>query len=245
MSTQTFIVPAGTQLAPQAVFAGQSVCAGPQVILGTALLEFSPTQSGPWTAWSAGASTAAASFRPAVNQWIRVTAATQAAAVVINDFPVAAGFTAADSVISSSLVMASASVTTETVLYSFRTPPSYLRPNFRMNIRAAASFTNNVNAKTLQVRMNGVAGTLAFQSTALASLANVRFDASIVGIGDGATLKGVGSGLTSVGLGTSATAFTTLARDYINNETEFVITATKATAGDTFQLDSLSVTVEQ
>ena len=43
------------------------------------------------------------------------------------------------------------------------------------------------------------------------------------------------------GLGISTTAIPTLTRDYINNETEFVIGITKATGTDTGDLASFSV----
>ena len=74
---------------------------------------------------------------------------------------------------------------------------------------------------------------------------NFSFQQLIVGRGDGVTLLGAGmlASQTSAqgGWGISTTANPTLVRDYLSQETEFTITATKATAGDTMQLETLSV----
>ena len=245
MSTAITLLPAGKVSDPIPVTPLQSLMAAPQVLGGTVLIEQAPSQSGPWNT-VASAQAFAQSARALTNAWLRVTSATQAAVIAVSDIGAGQGTNPLNEpIFNCQAVCASPNATAETVIASFRLPPNFLKPNFRLWIRGAASFTNNANAKTMQVRMNGLAGTLIYQSTALASLANLRFDAAMVGIGDGATLKGLGSGLTSAGLGTSATAFTTLARDYINLETEVVITCTKATGTDTFQLDSMLVVLEQ
>ena len=136
------------------------------------------------------------------------------------------------------------STTSEVQIYSFRLPSLFLKPNFKLEIEGIASFTNSANAKTLQVRMNGLTGTLIHQSAALASLANYQFRAAMSGIADGANLKGYGAG-SAGGFGTSVTALTTLARDYINNETEIIVSCTKATAAETFQLDAIRAVIYQ
>jgi hypothetical protein len=238
--SQTFLVPAGTQLAPTSVTPGMTVCAGPQVLAGTMLVETAPTQNGPWLAWGPGASISPASIRLAQNGWIRATAATQAGIVTISDLAIPLS-TVDGSILTSTGVYASGSATTEQIVYSLRTPPGFLPQTFRMEIEGNVSMTNNVNAKTLQVRMNGIAGTLVLQSPALASQLNYNFKAVLAGMGDGATLKGFGVGAAAGFWGLSTVAYTTLARDYVNNETEFVISVTKATAGDTMQMDGVVV----
>lgn len=250
MSTSVILLPAGKVSDPIPVTPLMSLCAVPQVLGGTVLIEQAPSQTGPWLT-AAAAQGYAQSVRLSVGGWLRVTSATQAAAIVLSDFGNALGAGQGgggafnfDSAVNCQAVLASPNSTSEVPLFSLRVPPGILRPNFRMWARATASFTNNVNAKTLQVRMNGLAGTLAFQSPALASNANYAFEADWAGIADGATLKGLGAGATG-GFGLSTTALTTLARDYLNNETEFVISCTKATGTDTFQLDSLLIYLQQ
>lgn len=245
MSTNVQIIPAGATSPVIYVTPLMSIQAGPQVQGGTVTVFTSPTQSGPFTAWPAGASLATASIRMLQNSWVYATAATQAATLAISDIGAGQGTNPLNEpIVNCQAVLASANVTTETIIASVKVPPLMLKPNFRMRMRGTVTMTNNVNAKTLQVRMNGIAGTLAFQSPALASNNNYAFEADWVGIGDGATLKGLGSGTTG-GFGLSATAVTTLSRDYINNETEFVLTCTKATGTDVLQVESLIVNLEQ
>lgn len=245
MSTQLTLVPAGATTAIFAVTPQMSVMAAPQVLGGTMTVFTGPTPSGPWSQWSAGASGNAASVRSSLNAYVYATAATQAGILAISDIGAGQGNNPLNEpLLNVQAVMASPSSAAEVALASWRIPPLFLRPNFRMWIRGAASFSNNINVKTLNMRMNGIAGTLVFQNALLASNLNFRFDAAIVGIGDGATLKGLGAGSSS-GLGLSTVAFTTLARDYINNETEFVVSCLKATPADMFQLDALEVYLYQ
>jgi len=239
--TNVVNVPAGTQLVPTSVTPLHSTMIAPAVLGGTVLLESAPSQSGPWFTQLS----AAGSFRPPTNAWIRVTATTQAATVAITDLGTA-NVPGIDQLINVNGVLASSSSTAEQILASWRIPPNYLFPgnnNWRMDIRFAASFTNNANAKSLNIRANGIAGTSMFASGALASLLNYVAIGSICSVGgDGQTMKGFGVTLTS--FNTSSTAFPTLARDFINQETEFVVTCTKATAGDAFQLDSMFVNMQ-
>lgn len=245
MATQIILVPSGTTSAVFAIGPNTSVCAAPQVLGGTVQVFTSTSPNGPWLLWSAGTSSSAASVRLSTNGYCYCVAASQAAILSLAEL--GAGFGTApqnEPLIANQAVHASPSTTSEVALFSFRIPPLVLKPSFRIAIRATASFTNSANAKTLQVRMNGIGGTLAFQSPALASNANYAFEADFVGIGDGATLKGLGAGATG-GFGLSTTALTTLSRDYINNETEFVISCTKGTGSETFQMDSLLVQLYQ
>ena len=245
MATQVVLVPAGATSATFPVGPNTSIQAGPAVLGGTVQVYTAVNPTGPFQLWSAGTSSSAASTRLSTTGYAYCVAATQAAVFTLSDIGAGIGPNPLNEpIVNVQAAIASPSTTSEVAIASFRVGPNILRPNFRMRLRATASFTNNVNAKTLQVRMNGLTGTLAFQSPALASNANYAFEADWCGIGDGATLKGLGAGA-SGGYGLSTTALTTLARDYINNETEFVVSCTKATGTDTFQLDSLIVDLLQ
>lgn len=236
MASSVFNVPAGTQSAIFQVFPSQSLCAGPALLGGSVLVETASNNQGPWIAWDAGTTTAAASYRPSVNRWARVTASTAAATVVLSDM-VASG-----TLLSSSSLIATASTTSEVILFSFRLPPGLLPVNFRCEIDCGLSLTNNANVKTLKAYVNGVAGTNIFTSGSLASNLNVNTRIVFAGA-DGSTLKGYGSGLTNLFYGLTTTAYTSLARDFINNETEVAITMTKATGTDTATLDSIRAVI--
>lgn len=235
MATTLIIVPAGTTSANFPLLQGQSLCVGPSVQGGTVQLQVANTQSGPYAA-TAAASSSAFSYRPSVNQWVNVVAATQSAVVYVSDM------LPSGTIISAQSPVDSPNSTSEVILFSFRIPPNVLPANFRCEMAGRLSVTNNANVKTLTCRMNGIAGTSFFTSPSLASNADYNFTAGFAGIGDAATLKGFGSGATG-GLGLSTTAYTTLSQTYIASETEIVITATKATGTDTMKLDSLTVTL--
>ncbi len=245
MATQVILVPSGTTSAVFAVGPNTSICAAPQTLGGTVQVYTSTSPNGPWLLWSAGSSSSAASVRLGTNGYCYATATTQGAVLTLADMGAGYGSVPlTEPIVNVHAVHASPNSTSEVALFSFRIPPLFLKPSFRVAVRATTAFTNSANAKTLQVRMNGIGGTLAFQSPALANNANYAFEADFVGIGDGATLKGLGAGATG-GFGLSTTALTTLARDYINNETEFVISCTKGTGSETFTLDSLTVSLFQ
>ena len=150
-----------------------------------------------------------------------------------------------DEIVSINNSLASASTAAEVVLASFKVPPGYLPSNFQMEITGNVSMSNNVNVKTLKIYANGVLGTAMGTSPSLASALNFTFQQLIVGRGDGVTLLGAGMLATQTsaqgGFGISTTANPTLVRDYLGQETEFTITAQKAVAGDTMQLETLSV----
>jgi hypothetical protein len=238
--TQIINVPVGTA-APFAIGPMMSLCACPSVLGGTVLVETAPTSSGPWTAWPYGTISAAGSIRPVVTQWARATAATQAAAVVMTDMS-GANSPGIEELSVCNAVMATPSSTAEQLVYSLRIPPNFLPANFRMDIRGAVTVTNGVGVKTLKIYVNGTGGTAMFTSPSLASNANYTFMTSIVGAGDGVTWKGFGAGA-SGGVGLSTTAFPTLSRDYIGQETEIAVTLTKGTGADTAQLDSFLISM--
>lgn len=238
--TQIVLVPAGTQSAPIFLTPQTNLCAGPQVLGGSVIVETAPSINGPWLAWNAGTSLAADSFRPSTNMYARVTAATQAGIAIVADIG-GANQPTLDQLVSANFSLASPSSTSIQKLFSVRIPPLYLPPNFRCELRGSVNLTNNANVKTLTCTLNGTGGTSFFTSPSLASNANYNFMAAFVGQG-ASSLKGVGAGATG-GLGLSTTAFTTLAYDYINGELEVCVCATKATGTDTFSLESLLMTI--
>ena len=137
-------------------------------------------------------------------------------------------------------VTGSQNTTSEVVVGSLRIPPNFLPTNGLLRVKYSASFPNNVNAKTMQVRVNGLAGTLVHQSPALASALNFNAVVDIGLRGDGQSWIGFGNGGTATtqgGWGLSTVAYPTLTRDYIGQETEIVITATKATGTDALLLE--------
>lgn len=232
---------AGTQMPPTAVTPLNSILVGPAVQGGTVLLEFAPTQNGPWQ--TAVSATAGASYRAPLNQWVRATATGQVGTVAITDLGTG-NIPGVDQLVNVNSPIASANLTTEQVIGSFRIPPNFLPPsNWRMVILASFILTNNVNVKTINIRANGLAGTLlaAFTATSF-SVFNALLNVSSSNA-DGVTINGWGSG-TGSGLGGSTTAVAQLVRDYINNETEFVITVTKATGTDTASMNALYVTLQ-
>ena len=246
MSTSFLSVPTGTTSAPIFVTPLTNVIFGPSVLGGTATLSFSPSLSIPISSWGVfQSSTASGCFRPATTGYVIVSSATSAANVFIAD--IGPGLSAGGgTIVSVCSSLASASTTSEVVLASWKTGPGYLQPGWRMNIRGNVSLSNNANVKTLILRASGLAGTALATSPSIASALNYSFSTVLVGRGDGTTIMGTGvlASQTSAqgGLGISTTANPTLAsRDYVNQETEFVLTATKATAGDTFQIENLLV----
>lgn len=239
MATTIVSVGAGTTSAPQPVTPTTSVFAGPAVLGGTITLESGPTVNGPWLALTS-ANGGGYSARLPYNGYVRLTATTQAANLVLADIGGANG-PGSNLLVTSNVVFATPSSTAEQIMFGLRFPPNFLPPNFRCDIRGGLTVTNNANVKTLNVKVNGTGGTAVFTSPSLASNANYNFAAAFCGI-NALTLKGVGAGATG-GWGLSTTAYSSLAYDFIGRELEVVVTGTKATAGDTMQLDSLVMTL--
>ena len=242
MPTSFLAVPAGTVSALTFVGPNVSVCAGPSVLGGSVLGEFSTSTAGPWATWLNG--TAGGSFRPTVTGYVRITATTSQANAFFSDMS-GANTGIIDELICINNSLASASTASEVVLASWKVPPGFLPANFQMDVIGNLSLSNNVNVKTLKLYANGVAGTAMGTSPSLASALNYTFRTLIIGRGDGVTMLGAGmlASQTSAqgGIGISTTANPTLTRDYIGQETEFTLTITKATAGDTAQIESLLV----
>lgn len=248
MTTSIVTVPAGTTSAVIAVTPTTSVLVGPQVLGGTVSLSFSPNPAGPtanFLPWSFGTSSGPQSFRAGTTGYITVTAATQAATVALSELSAGRPGSPFMSQIVASIPapLASASSASEQIIASVRVAPGLLPLSGILRFTGNVSMVNNANAKTMQGRIAGVAGTLFYQSGALASNANVNFEAFVALRGDGITQAGFGSGLTNIGLGlggaTAYTSYTTL--NYLQNEMEYVITCTKTTAGDLMQMEGFTV----
>lgn len=238
MATQRILVPAGTTSAPQAVSAATSAIAGPAALGGSVLVEYSPDGVTNWRPWSYGTITQGGSLRLDTNGWVRCTATTQAANLYLADMG-GGNAQVVDQIVNTNASLASASATTEQVLLSFRLPPLFVPANFAMELDINLSMTNNANVKTLNVRWGGITGTVLY-TAALASFLNYNFFGVISGRGDGSSVIGFGQGAAG-GSGGSVVAYPTVSRDYINQETEVVVTITKATAGDVVQLEGATI----
>lgn len=241
MQTNYLLVTAGTTSNPIAINQMTNVCAGPAVLGGTVTVEFAPTQFGPWNTAFTG--TTGGAYRPLVNSWIRCTAVTQNANLFTTDMGLA-NQDIQDVLVSFNATLASPSSTSASYLAGVKIPPNYLTPNFRMEISGTLNLTNNANVKTLNIYANGIAGTALGTSPSLASIANYAFSHTIYGA-NGSLLTGSGvlASQTSAqgGSGSSTTALPTLTRDYLTQETEFVVGITKATGTDTGELTSLCI----
>jgi len=242
MATTIQYVPAGTTGPVNFATPLTSVYAAPQVLGGTVQLWYGPSPVGPFQLWSAGTSVAGDSFRPLINSYYYVVAATQQAVVAATDMG-GANSPAINQLVCCNAVLASPSATAINKVYSIKIPPLFLPLNFRITVFGSVNVTNNANVKTLTCLVNGITGTSFFTSPSLASVANYNFIAAVAGDGTGQLLRGFGAGA-SGGVGTSTTAQTTLVRDYINNETEIVIAATNATGTDTFELNGLVIKLD-
>lgn len=238
MATIYLRQPVGTSAAI-AVTPMTCVVAGPSVLGGTVLVEFSPDGRSQWQPWVYGTIGQGGCFRATTNGYVRITSATQAANAFLVDMN-GANTQLVDQLVNLNAPLATASSTAEQIAACFRIPPGFLTPNFLMRISVTMSLTNNANVKTFRVRWGGVGGTALFTSPSLASQANYNAVAMIAGRGDGSSLTGYGPGA-SGGIGVSTTVYPTATVDYINQETEVALTLTKATAGDTAQLESVLV----
>jgi len=245
MSTTPVIVPAGTTSAPIFVTPLNNVIVGPSVLGGSATVTFSPSLSVPLSGWlTVQTGTGGGSFRPTTTGYVMIQATTSQANGFIADL--GPGLQpGGGAIVNINAPLATASTTSEVVLASWKIPANYLSQNFRMEISGNVSLSNNANVKTLKLYANGTGGTAMATSPSIASALNYSFDTTISGRDGGATLIGTGvlASQTSAqgGSGISTTANPTLSRDFLGQETEFTLTATKATAGDTFQIENLLV----
>jgi hypothetical protein len=246
MTTSVTNVPAGTTSQILAVNTLTSVLAGPVALGGTTTLSFSRNPSGPFLPWSFGASINPQSFRPLTTGYIQVTAATAASNVAICDMSGVVGNRTRSYLMSINETFASGSSTAEQTIGSLRLAPGVVPLNARLRLVGNVDMTDGGNAKTLQVRVSGIAGTVMFQSAALASLGYFNFDSEIAFCNDGTTIKGFMSGAGTAGAKagwggiTGETYPTVTTINYLNTEVEVVVSCTKATGTDIFRLQGLT-----
>lgn len=274
MATAIFTVPAGQSgVFPAPALA--SVCvqptAGGSVTLGYGPDGISPTfqsapQSGNTSPFSLNTSTYSGytsnfSPNPMGNLGkIQVTAATQLCTVLISDLQQYPGsFPERQTVLQSGVPYALPNSTSELELISIRFHPGYFKQNMRLEYHAQLSFTNNANVKTLKGYFGastnsataGAIETAATLSTtnAYTSMAGAYHSSSYMSKNDNATVVAANTGLLSAGgMGSSVTANVSTSVVYSGPsavETVFILTGTKATGTDTFQLDGIVVKVYQ
>ena len=247
MSTTVYNVPAGTTTAPIAVNSLTSVLAGPVALGGTTSLSFSSSPNGQYLPWSFGSSINPQSFRPSATGYIKVSAATAASNVAICDMSGMLGDRTRSFLMSINETFASGSSTSEQTIGSLRLAPGVISLNSRLRIVGNVDMTDGGNAKTLQVRVSGIGGTVMFQSGALASLGYFNFDSEIAFCNDGSTIKGFMSGSGTAGAKsgwggiTGETYPTVTTYNYLNEEIEIAVTVTKATGTDAMVLQGLTV----
>lgn len=244
MSTTYYQVPAGTTVGPIAVTPEFSVTAGPSVLGGGVTLEFATSLQGPW--FTAFTGTNSGSYRATTTGYVRITAVTSQANAFVSEMGLA-NDGLINALISINATLATPNSTAAQPLAGFRVPPGFLNTSFRMEIAGVISLTNSATVKTLNIYANGIAGTALATSPSLANAVNYAFNTTITGRGDGVTMIGSGvlASQTSAqgGFGITTTAIPSITRDYLTQETEFVIGLTKATGTDTGQLESLRVTI--
>jgi hypothetical protein len=138
---------------------------------------------------------------------------------------------------SSYTAVSGAADTNENILATITIPANTLRAGDSLRVTPSWTVTNNANVKTARVRFSGIGGTIYMTQ----SLANQTSGASMTVIGIRTTSSQLGGwaaaaivpSVSGSGLPTSA-ADTTAA-------TTIVITAQKATAGDTMTLEGYTV----
>lgn len=245
MASSYTAVAAGTTCAPVFVTPLTNVLVGPSVLGGSVTLEYCPTLVGQYVSVYTGS--AAYAFRPLTNGYVRVSAATSKGQLILSDMGSAISGGNGGMLANINVPIGSASTTSEVILAAIKIPPNFLPNSWRLNFRGNVSLSNNANVKTLKLYANGTGGTAMATSPSIASALNYTFESWIEGRGDGSSIIGGGvlASQTSAqgGYGITTTANPTLTRDYLTQETEFTLTATKATAGDTFQLEALSISL--
>jgi hypothetical protein len=264
MSTSVFTVPAGQTAvfpAPQT----SSVCVQPAAT-GSVTLGFGPDGIAPaFTAAVQSGNTSPFSFCPGTNVAtmgnigkIQVTATTVAATVIIADIQEYPGsFPERQTVCLSSVAYTMPSSASELELFALRFPAGFLKANFRLTVDWQLTLQNTANVKTLKCYFgpstnSATAGAIetsaaAMTSNVYTSMAGAIGSFSVAGRNDGQTTIGSNPGLISTGgWGSSTTANVSgSSTNYMTTEQVVILTGTKATAGETFTLDSVWVRVIQ
>ena len=125
--------------------------------------------------------------------------------------------------------------TNENILATINIPP--LSTTAVIIYRAQVSQTNNANAKTMRMRLGGIGGTDFWTATNIASQARYLFDGQIQ---NRAATNSQGGAFVSGATALASSAITTGAID-TSAATTLVITAQKATGGDSIVLESYFV----
>jgi hypothetical protein len=191
---------------------------------------------------------------------VSVAATTAAATVCISDLQQYPGsFPERQTVFQSGVAYTLPSSTSELELASVRFPPGFFKSNFRLEWEAQLTVQNSVNVKTLKAYFGtstnsatpgAIETAAAFNwSNVYTSMAGALATGSVFGRNDNANVIASNPGLVSAGgMGSSTTANVTTATVYGGPsavEQVFILTGTKATAGETFTLDGLIVKVYQ
>jgi hypothetical protein len=134
--------------------------------------------------------------------------------------------------------------TAENILASFYLPANVLGKNGSMRVTTEWSCTNNANAKTTRVRFTDVSGVVIQQANLASGVAgNVTSKLTNRNATNSQLLSW--TGVVSTGLGSAAgvSSFQQTATADTTADQLFVVTAQKATAGDSMVLESVSVEV--
>jgi hypothetical protein len=149
------------------------------------------------------------------------------------------------------------SSTSELELFALRFPAGFLKANFLVRVDWQLTVQNTANAKTLKCYFgpatnSATAGAIetaaaAMTSNVYTSMAGAVGSFAVGGRNDGQTTIGSNPGLISTGgWGSSTTANVSgSSTNYMTTEQVVILTGTKATAGETFTLDSVWVRVIQ
>jgi hypothetical protein len=130
-------------------------------------------------------------------------------------------------------------VTTDSALASIAIPAGAMGPNGRLRVTTLWSITNSANAKTLRVRLGGLAGT-AFQSIALTTSASFRAQCEIANRNNQASQVGANASIGSGGWSATGAAIATAAIDTSAAAT-LVISGQLANGGETITLEGYLV----
>lgn len=130
--------------------------------------------------------------------------------------------------------------TSENTLATITIPAGALGLNGSIRINSGWSFTNNANSKTMRIRFSGAAGTAYMSAAGFTTQVSMQAD-TFFGNRNSASSQVGGTGRISTGAGTFfTTALTTSAVD-TTVDTTVVLSAEKASAGDTVTLEWYSV----
>lgn len=140
---------------------------------------------------------------------------------------------------SSAVPVSGAANTSENILYTCTLPA--LSANSLLRVKAAWSFTNNANAKSMRVRLGGASGTVMYLAGAFTTQISVSVDFSIQN--RNATNSQYISAAFDIRGSTSTMVGTAPSTSSVDTSTSqpLVFTCEKATAGDTCTLDRVLV----